>query len=79
MDGAGNWVAVWFSDEYLVGGTAGTDFDIFVSTSTDNGGTWSNPALLNTNGTTDTGRDMRARVSTDGLLDLLRNCYYRPV
>ena len=27
-DGAGNWVAVWSSDENL-GGTAGTDYDIF--------------------------------------------------
>ena len=32
-DGAGNWVAVWDSHEDL-GGTAGTDADIFVATFT---------------------------------------------
>ena len=53
-DGTGNWVAVWYSDENL-GGTAGTDPDIFVATSTDNGGSWSAPALLNTNGDSDIG------------------------
>ena len=64
-DGAGNWVAVWFSNENL-GGTAGTDNDIFVATSSNNGGTWSAPALLNTNGTSDTGSDAIPQVTTDG-------------
>ena len=35
-DGGGNWVAVWESDDTL-GGTIGTDEDILVSRSTDNG------------------------------------------
>ena len=35
-DGAGNWVAVWFSPQDP-GGT-GRDTDIFVATSTNNGG-----------------------------------------
>lgn len=64
-DGAGNWVVVWQSDEDL-GGTAGVDFDIFVSRSTDDGATWSTPALLNTNGTTDVGGDWRPQVAADG-------------
>ena len=65
-DGAGNWVTVWRSEEDL-GGTAGTDSDIFVATSTDNGASWTAPALLNTNGTTDTGSDEEPHVTTDGL------------
>ena len=64
-DRAGNWVVVWRSDEDL-GGTAGTDIDIFVSRSTDAGATWSAPALLNTNGTTDTGIDANPLIATDG-------------
>jgi hypothetical protein len=64
-DRNGNWVTVWHSSEDL-GGTAGGDSDIFVATSANNGGTWSAPALLNTNGTTDFGADAKANVSTDG-------------
>ena len=65
-DGTGNWVVVWHSSEDL-GGTAGTDMDIFVSTSTDNGATWTAPALLNTNGTTDTGLDSAVSMDADSL------------
>ena len=64
-DGAGNWVAVWCSGENL-GGTIGTDSDIFVSRSTDNGATWTAPAPLNTNATSDSGDDINPRVNTDG-------------
>ena len=64
-DGAGNWVAAWYSDEDL-GGAAGTDNDIFVSTSTNNGAMWTAPALLNTNGASDSGGDNRPQVTTDG-------------
>ncbi|NQZ94888.1 MAG: hypothetical protein HRU01_00125, partial [Myxococcales bacterium] len=35
-DGWGNWVAVWISTENL-NGTAGTDYDLFVATSADDG------------------------------------------
>lgn len=55
-DGAGNWVVVWDSDDSL-GGTIGTDSDILVATSTDNGATWTAPAALNINATTDSGFD----------------------
>ena len=65
-DGAGNWVAVWYSTENL-GGTAGTEFDIFVATSTDNGATWTATALLNTNGNSDTGNDSGSHLATDGV------------
>jgi hypothetical protein len=64
-DGAGNWVAVWISIEQLDGAT-GSDTDIFVARSTDNGASWTAPALLNTNGTTDTGEDLFPQVTTDG-------------
>lgn len=46
-DGAGNWVAVWQSLENTA--TFGTDIDIFYSTSSDNGATWSAEAALNSN------------------------------
>jgi len=65
-DGGGNWVAAWESDEDL-GGTAGTDRDVFVTTSTDNGASWSAPALLNTNGASDSGGDINTSLQTDGI------------
>ena len=65
-DGAGNWVAVWISADTL-GGTIGTDADIFVSRSADAGGTWTAPAPLNTNAGSDSGKDDCAQVTTDAL------------
>lgn len=67
-DGVGNWVVAWYSGDDL-GGTVGTDYDIFVSRSVDDGVTWSPPATLNTNAATDVfpGNDDRApHVATDG-------------
>jgi Neuraminidase (sialidase) len=64
-DGNGTWVVVWASG-YDMGGTAGTDLDIFFSRSTDNGATWSVPQVLNTNATSDTGYDYWPSVMTDG-------------
>jgi hypothetical protein len=63
-DGTGHWVAVWRSRENL-GGTIGTDFDIFVSRSTDNGLKWSRPVALNTNADSDAGNDVDPQVATD--------------
>ncbi len=54
-DKRGNWVCVWQSREPI--GGSGTDNDIVAATSTDNGVTWSMPALVNSNGTTDAGSD----------------------
>lgn len=64
-DGAGTWVAVWFSLDSL-GNTIGTDGDILFSRLTDGGAIWSAPAALNTNAGSDTGDDSSAMVSTDG-------------
>ena len=60
----GSWVAVWFSDDTL-GGTIGSDGDIFVAASTDNGATWTAPAALNTNAATDSRWDAHPHVTTD--------------
>ena len=64
-DGNGNWVVVWYSDENL-GDTAGTDEDIFVSRSSDNGVTWSAVQTLNSNAISDSGDDFFPNVITDG-------------
>ena len=65
-DRVGNWVTVWHSSDSL-SGTVGTDRDIFISRSTDAGTSWTAPALLNANGTTDTTADTDAVVATDGM------------
>jgi len=44
-DGAGNWVAVWRSEDDT--GGIGGDWDILFARSTDNGATWSAAAPLN--------------------------------
>jgi hypothetical protein len=64
-DGAGSWVAVWHSNDSL-GGTIGTDHDILVARSTDNGAIWTAPAALNTNAAGNSGYDYRPQVTTDG-------------
>lgn len=64
-DGAGTWLAVWNSTDSL-GGTIGTDYDILIARSVDDGATWSAPEPLNTNAATDSGHDTRAQVTTDG-------------
>lgn len=64
-DGAGKWVAVWHSDDTL-GSTIGTDRDILVARSTDDGDTWTSPAKLNTNAGSDSGADVTPQVATDG-------------
>ncbi len=63
-DGAGNWVTVWSSSDAL-GGTIGTDRDILVSRSTDNGETWTAVAVLNSNAATDGGNDLAVQLATD--------------
>jgi hypothetical protein len=63
-DGAGNWVAAWAAYEDL-GGAIGSDGDILMSRSTDNGATWTTPAALNTNAGSDSGWDFEPRIATD--------------
>lgn len=64
-DCAGNWVAVWQSDDSL-GATIGTDLDILVSRSGDNGASWTPPVALNTNAAIDSRDDWGPQVTTDG-------------
>lgn len=64
-DRTGEWLTVWHSDEDPTGET-GSDIDVFVSRSIDDGVSWSAPSLLNSNGSTDVGRDPRATIVTDG-------------
>jgi len=63
-DGGGNWLAVWRSDDSL-SGTIGTDYDVLVSRSTDDGASWTPPVALNTNASTDSGSDYQPQVTTD--------------
>ncbi len=63
-DGAGNWVALWHSLDDL-GGTIGTDGDILVARSSDNGLTWTDLVPLN-NADADSGRDYDPQLATDG-------------
>jgi len=64
-DGSGSWLAVWYSEDSL-GGTIGTDGDLFVARSTDRGATWTAPAVLNTNAATDSKDDYHHHLATDG-------------
>ncbi|HRX83896.1 MAG TPA: sialidase family protein [Phycisphaerae bacterium] len=64
-DSAGNWIASWYSFDNL-GETIGNDADIVFSRSTDNGATWTAPAPLNSNATTDSGGDYWQELTTDG-------------
>jgi len=63
-DGSGNLVVVWQSNNSL-GGTIGTDLDIFVARSNDGGASWSPPSVLNDNAATDSGDDDQPRIWTD--------------
>ncbi len=47
--------ALWYSDNPRL--STGSDFDIFLARSTDAGVTWSDPAVVNSNATTDSGED----------------------
>jgi len=64
VDAAGNWIAVWHSLDDL-GGTIGTDFDILVSRSSDDGVTWTPPAALNTNAASDGATDRSPQLTND--------------
>jgi hypothetical protein len=64
-DGNGHWVAVWESPDDL-GGTIGTDYDILVARSDDNGATWSAPAPLNTSAGPKLWADNMPSITTDG-------------
>ena len=63
-DGAGNWLAVWWSSDSL-GGVTGVDTDILKSQSDDGGATWSTISWVNTNAPED-GIEYKADIATDG-------------
>jgi hypothetical protein len=65
-DGAGNWVAVWSSAEQNLNGGIGTDRDILAARSTDDGDTWTDPVVVNTNAATDSGDDIYPQLATYG-------------
>ncbi len=61
----GSWMIAWASNSIRTGvGTA--DFDILMVRSNNDGLSWSAPALLNTNGTTDAGDDRAVDLAADG-------------
>jgi hypothetical protein len=64
-DGTGRWICAWQSGDTL-GGTVGTDNDIFVAASADDGQTWSAVKPLNTTAATDgINNDRNVCVATD--------------
>lgn len=65
-DSAGTWIALWDSDDDL-SGTAGADLDILFSRSTDDGGTWSAPKLIDSKGLLDSASDTLPSLATDGV------------
>ncbi|MEE8170854.1 MAG: sialidase family protein, partial [Phycisphaerae bacterium] len=52
--------------EEILGGTIGTDRDILTARSTDNGASWTAPAVLNNNAAADSGGDHTPQIATDG-------------
>ena len=64
-DGSGTWIATWQSNEDL-GGTAGTDLDLFYARTTNLGATWSPTAALNTNADSDTEVDDLVEIAANG-------------
>ncbi len=65
-DSSGRWIVAWQSRN-LSGDPLGTDQDILVAQSSDNGASWSTPAPLNTNAATDTGTDSNVVLIADGV------------
>ncbi len=63
-NGSDTWVAVWLSNADIDGG--GTDLDIVYSRSTDDGMTWSDPHLLDSNATSGANNDEMPVLMTDG-------------
>ena len=65
-DGAGTWIAVWYSLDTLGVPAIGGDADIFCSISLDDGANWSAPSTLNNNADIDSGQDTQPQLTTDG-------------
>lgn len=65
FDGSNTWMAVWDST-FNLNNTIGTDQDILMTLSTDNGATWSNPVAVN-GAVGDVSDDFNPSVTGDGL------------
>lgn len=63
-NGAGTWIVTWASQDTL-GGTIGSDGDILVSRSTDDGLNWSPAAALNSNAPGDAAADASPAIAVD--------------
>lgn len=57
----GCWIACWSSRN-----NSSSDYDLYYSTSNNNGASWSTPKLLNSNGASDTGGDGGVDLAFDG-------------
>lgn len=64
-DRSGHWVTVWSSNDTL-GNTVGSDYDIFVARSSNNGLTWTPPIALNLTAGSDNEEDLSPAIATDG-------------
>ncbi len=63
-DGNGNWVAVWESNDSL-GGTVGSDGEIFAAHSVDGARMWSFPTAVNSDAATDFDSEVGPHIATD--------------
>lgn len=66
-DRAGNWIAVWVTNEVALGGRPAPDpkFNVVYSRSVNNGVNWSAPAPLDSNAMTNTGSEYAPDIATD--------------
>lgn len=64
-DRQGHWVVTWAFRDFSGGGALGNDFDILCAVSSNNGATWSAPAVLNAEAATDTSAENSPVVATD--------------
>jgi hypothetical protein len=64
-NGAGTWIATWYSKATL-DGTIGNDQDILFARSEDGGATWSSPQPIVAEMATDTRHEQSAHVAADG-------------
>ena len=63
-DGSNNWLATWMGS-YDFNSGDGTDWDIFASRSSDNGNTWSEAYIINSNGFSDAESDYSPDLAMD--------------
>src|SRR5262245_15459404 len=64
-DGAGTWLVAWSSNDPTATG-GGSDGDLLIARSVDNGSTWTGLGTINAGATTDFGRDDGVAIATDG-------------